>query len=77
MINHKKIKIEYKNRIQEKVAEFIGQASMCWEPIPSINIFRTSEAIRIFEELLQFLLDNYIFEDEFNSRKISKNKRKV
>lgn len=45
--------IEIEN-IKEKINLSIGEASMCWKPIPS-GIFDSSRALKISEELFEFI----------------------
>ena len=51
------------SKIREKVFQAIGEASMCWSPLPETEIFDSEKAKQIAENLLEEI------ESEFSARK--------
>lgn len=43
--------------VYHRIFEDIGQASMCWEPRPSHEVFKADEAANIAADLCHFIAD--------------------
>ena len=55
--------MEKKLTLKEYIYEAIGQASMCWNPRPSTEVFNPEEAKNIAEKLLK-TIENIIEQEE-------------
>lgn len=53
---NKKLNWIEEEALSEKINLALGEASMCWKPIPS-GIFQTDKALEIGNELFNFIVD--------------------
>jgi hypothetical protein len=47
------------NKLKELVFKSLGEATMCWEPQPSIQVFDSTRAMKIGEKLINDIMILY------------------